>query len=535
MRLYNTLGRHLQDFVPLRTDKMVGLYTCGPTVYAEAHLGNLRSYIFEDVLKRVLLANGFTVKHVMNITDVGHLTNDEDEGEDKIEKARDEMLYVKCLKCHKDTPIYIACARGEPFNTLTLMNCATDCKYCGTEIVYNKIPDSHSDVFYLDNKSTAYKINIWELANHFTDIFKIDLEKLNISPPDEWIKATDYIPAQIALVQELEAKGFTYKTSDGVYFDTSKLPDYGVLEPQRLAGQRAGERVDMGEKKNPTDFAVWKLSAPLNRHPELVEGSTLKKRQMEWDSPWGTGFPGWHLECSAISQTAFAGFNLDDKGVWFDIHCGGIDHIAVHHTNEIAQTQAATGRMLAKYWLHGAFLVLGGEQRMGKSEGNSLTLRTLQDKLINPLAYRYFCLQTHYRSPLTFSWEAVEAAQSGWQSLRMKTSSLPDGAVDEVAYAKFLEAVNDDLNTAKALAVLQDYLSGSANKNTVAKMDEVLGLNLLDYKIAAAPAEVVALANQREVVRQAKDFSKADELRQQIEATGWVVDDTANGFKLRPR
>jgi cysteinyl-tRNA synthetase len=458
MRLYNTLGRQLQDFVPLRTDKMVGLYTCGPTVYAEAHLGNLRSYIFEDVLKRVLLANGFTVKHVMNITDVGHLTSDEDEGEDKIEKA-----------------------------------------------------------------AAAQHLDAWQLAQHFTDIFKQDLSSLNILSPNEWIKATDCIPAQIALVQELETKGFTYKTSDGIYFDTSKLKDYGVLEPQRLAGQRPGERVVMGEKKNPTDFAVWKLSPA---------GS---KRQMEWDSPWGKGFPGWHLECSAISQTAFAGFNPDDKGAIFDIHCGGIDHIAVHHTNEIAQTEAATGRMLAKYWLHGAFLVLGGEQRMGKSEGNALTLRTLQDKLIDPLAYRYFCLQAHYRSPLTFSWEAVEAAQYGLDSLRAKVAALSDGVVNEAAYAKFTEVLNDDLNTAKALAVLQDYLSGVANKYTIAKMDEVLGLNLLDYKIAEAPAEVISLANQRQVARQAKDFAKADELRKQIEAAGWVVDDTTNGFKLRPR
>lgn len=457
MRLYNTLGRKAEEFVPVRSDRAVGLYTCGPTVYAEAHLGNLRTYIFEDVLKRVLKMDSFSVKHVMNITDVGHLVSDEDEGEDKVEKA--------------------AAAKG---------------------------------------------LDAWQLAQQYTDTFKRDLASLNILEPDEWVKATDCIPAQINLVQELGAKGFTYETADGIYFDTSKLPDYGVLEPQRLAGQKAGTRVDMGEKKNPTDFALWKFSP------------SGTKRQMEWDLNGRMGFPGWHLECSAIAQAAFANFNPDSTGPWFDIHCGGIDHIAVHHTNEIAQTEAATGRMLAKYWLHGAFLVLGSDQRMGKSEGNALTLRTLQDKLIDPLAYRYFVLQAHYRSPLTFSWQAVEAAQSGWQSLRTKVSTLADGPVDGAALAKFNEATNDDLNTSRALAVLHEYIaSAGATKQTVAKMDEVLGLQLLDFKQADAPAEIASLADQREAARQAKDFAKADELRQQIEAAGWTVDDTAAGPKLK--
>ena len=450
----------------MRPDKQVGLYTCGPTVYGEAHLGNLRSYLFEDVLKRVLLANGYQVKHVMNITDVGHLVGDGDEGQDKVEQA--------------------AATSG---------------------------------------------MNAWQLASHFTEIFQDDLTSLNILPPQEWIKATDTIPQQIELVQQLEAKGFTYATSDGIYFDTSKLADYGVLEPQRLAGQRAGERVDMGEKKNPTDFALWKLSPATG------------KRQMEWPSPWGIGFPGWHLECSAISQMAFADWNpsaargavASGEGAWIDIHCGGIDHIAVHHTNEIAQTQAATGRLLARYWLHNAFLVLGGEKRMGKSEGNALTVRTLQSKMIDPLAYRYFTLQAHYRSALTFSWQAMEAAQTGWQSLRNKIASLSDGVVDQAAYQTFLDAVNDDLNTAKALAILHEYIGKpDATKTTVAKIDEVLGLKLLEIPaMPEAPAEIIALANQREAARQAKDWAKADELRKQIEAAGWTVDDTPTGPNLK--
>lgn len=459
LRLYNTLGRQLQDFAPLRPDGQVGLYTCGPTVYGEAHLGNLRTYIFEDTLKRALLAGGFQVKHVMNITDVGHLVGDEDEGEDKVERA--------------------AATQG---------------------------------------------MDAWQLADHYAGIFKDDLASLNVLSPDEWVKATDTIPQQIELVQQLEAKGYTYRTSDGIYFDTSKLPDYGVLEPQRLAGQRAGERVDMGEKRNATDFAVWKFS-PAGT-----------KRQMEWEYDGRMGFPGWHLECSAICQGSFADFSSTDQP-WLDIHCGGVDHVAVHHTNEIAQTEAATGRPLARFWLHGAFLVLAGEQRMGKSEGNALTLRTLQGKMVDPLAYRYFVLQAHYRSPLTFSWQAVEAAQSGWQSLRARALALPSGQADDIAFQKFMDAVNDDLGTPKTLAMLHEYVGTTgATRETVAKMDEVLGLQLLEAPASAeAPADVKTLADQREAARQAKDWAKADELRQQIEAAGWTVRDNSAGFELTPR
>lgn len=463
MKLFNTLGRKLEEFTPLHRDK-IGLYTCGPTVYAQAHLGNLRTYVFEDVLKRALLANNYTVKHVMNITDVGHLTGDEDEGEDKVEKAA----------------------------------------------------------------ATAKK-SAHIIADEYTQLFKDDLKKLNILPPDEWVNASsdESIEEQRNLVKQLENKGFTYRTSDGIYFDTSKLKNYGLLDPNRLAGQQSGKRIEMGEKKNPTDFAVWKFS-PTN-----------SKRQMEWEYDGRMGFPGWHLECSAISQQAFKDFNADHKGPLFDIHCGGIDHIAIHHTNEIAQTMAATNRLLAKYWLHGEFL-LDKEKRMGKSEGNTLTLKELINKGIEPLAYRYFILQAHYRSPLTFSWEALEAAQRGLQSLYDTILQLGGirNVIDEY-YNRFLEAISDDLNTAKGLAVMQELLNSQEDDGdkaaTIKKMDEVLGLDLLNYKIPEAPDDVKTLANEREQARQNKDWQKADELRSQINAVGWDVDDTSHGPRLKTK
>lgn len=460
LQLFSTLGRRLEPLSPLRQDGLVGLYTCGPTVYAEAHLGNLRTYIFEDVLKRALLANGYRVRHVMNITDVGHLTGDEDFGEDKVERA-----------------------------------------------------------------AAAERLTAWDLAARYTKIFQDDLASLNVLPPDEWVKATDRIPQQVELVRQLEERGLTYRTSDGIYFDTSKLPSYGRLDPSRLAGQRAGERVDVGEKKNPTDFALWKFSP---------EGS---KRQMEWDSPWGKGFPGWHLECSAICQKAFEGFNPDPAGPWLDIHCGGVDHVSVHHTNEIAQTEGATGRPLAKVWLHGEFLRLAEDKRMGKSEGNALTLRTVAERRVDPLAYRYLVLQAHYRSPLTFTWEALAAAEAGLASLRRQVAQLGVAAGAEPSFPRFLEAVNDDLNTARGLAALHELLgSGEADEVKlagVAAADAVLGLGLAGYREPEAPAEVRALAEQRERARRARDWATADQLRQQIGTAGWEVSDGPDGWRLR--
>ena len=334
LKFYNTLSKKKKVFKPLK-DKKVGLYTCGPTVYLYAHIGNLRTYIFEDILKRVLLYNGYKVKHIMNITDVGHLTSDADTGEDKIE-----------LKAKKE-------------------------------------------------RKTA-----WQIADFYTKAFKRDLKFLNIKEPDFWVKATKTIEGQIKLIKILEKKGFTYKISDGIYFDSSKLKTYGKLRGKQRIKIKPGARIEMVPgKKNPTDFALWKFTPPGI------------KRQMEWDSPWNRGFPGWHTECVVMS--------IKYLGIPFDIHCGGVDHILIHHTNEIAQGEAAFGKILAKYWLHGEFLVLK-EGRMGKSEGNIVILEDLIKKGFNSLAYRYLCLGAHYRSKLTFSWEGLEASQNALDNLRQK-------------------------------------------------------------------------------------------------------------------
>lgn len=333
VKLYNTLTRNKDEFAK-NVDQEVGLYTCGPTVYNFAHLGNLRTYIFEDILKRTLLYNGYQVKHVMNITDVGHLTGDMDMGEDKLE--------LEAAKEHKSA---------------------------------------------------------WEIAEFYAKAFKEDLASLNVIEPSIWCKATDNINEQIELIKILESKGFVYQTSDGLYFDTSKFPAYNKLSHLNLEELKEGARVERNdEKRNPTDFALWKLS-PSN-----------SGRQMEWDSPWGVGFPGWHLECSAMSLKYLKGE--------LDIHCGGVDHINIHHTNEIAQSEAATGEKFFDYWLHGAFLNIAGGKKMAKSEDNFLTLKTaLSDKGIDPLAFRYACLMTHYRKPMEWSGEGITNASNGLRHL----------------------------------------------------------------------------------------------------------------------
>jgi cysteinyl-tRNA synthetase len=454
LKFYNTLTRTKQEFKPLEQAK-VGLYTCGPTVYATPHLGNLRTYIFEDLLKRTLVTNNYQVNHVMNVTDVGHLTSDADEGEDKMEKG--------AAREHK---------------------------------------------------------TVWEVADYYTQIFKQNIKELNILEPDIWCKATDHIPEQIELIKKIEANGFSYKTSDGVYFDTSKLKDYGRLGKLALKGQKAGARVEANpEKLHPTDFALWKFSPA---------GS---KRQMEWPSPWGVGFPGWHIECSAMSMKYL--------GETFDIHCGGIDHVTVHHPNEIAQSQAATGKPLAKYWLHGEFLVVD-EKRMGKSEGNFLTLDWLKQEGISPLAYRYFCLGTHYRKPLNFSLPALESSQKTWQNLRDKIAMITTESShgSETAEKEFTEAINDDLNMPQALAVMWGLIKGheseGVKKHSLLKFDQVLGLGLKDIQPLSIPPAVMEMVNKREQARQAKDWAQADEFRSAIKDHGFTVDDTELGPVVKP-
>lgn len=479
LKLTNTLTRKKEIFTPLK-NKKVGLYTCGPTVYQYAHLGNLRTYIFEDILKRALLINGYKVTHVINITDVGHLVSDADEGEDKIEYQ----------------------ARRE-------------------------------------------KKSAWDIARFYEDIFKKDIADLNIMPPDIWCRATEHIADQIALIKKLEKNGYTYRINDGIYFDTSTFRGYGKLAEKNIKGIKAGARVKQGEKRNPTDFALWKFS------------DSIKKREMEWDSPWGKGFPGWHLECSAMSMKYL--------GATLDIHCGGIDHIQIHHANEIAQSEGATGKPFARYWVHGNFLLAlrspaerdeaGAEEgRMAKSKGNFITLNDIKERGFDPLDFRYFVLGAHYRSPLTFSWKALEAARATRKNLETflqeirtatpdKTLKKANNRVLATYQARFEKAVNDDLALPIALSVLWELVAAArktphppfaAVLNTIFWFDHVLGLNL---KHAASEKEMPSpqieeLAREREKKRTTNDFAAADALRKQIQKLGWQINDTPEGPKI---
>jgi cysteinyl-tRNA synthetase len=460
--LYNTLARQKEEFNPVRAGE-VGLYTCGPTVYNFAHIGNLRTYLFEDVLKRVLAFNGYTVRHVMNITDVGHLTGDRDMGEDKIETG----------------------SRREG--------------------------------------RTA-----WDIAEFYTRAFKQDIAQLNILEPTVWCRATDSIPEQIDLIRLLEEKGFTYRTADGIYFDTARFPGYARLSSQNLDALQEGARVEKNpEKRNATDFALWKFSPSGAR------------RQMEWDSPWGVGFPGWHIECSAMSMK-FLGEQLD-------IHCGGIDHIDIHHTNEIAQSEAATGRKFFNFWMHGAFLNIQGGKKMAKSEENFLTLENaLIQRGLPPLAYRFAAFLTHYRKPMEYSDESIQAARNGLEHLYnqvrevAKGSEAAAGAADPAFREKFLEAVNDDLNMPRAMAVVQEMLKSDhpagAKHATVLEFDRVLGLGLdrVDQQ-EELPAEIQKLVDARRQARASKNWAESDRLRDEIQARGYTVKDTRDGMKVMPR
>ncbi len=455
--LYNTLTRKKEPFQPFRPGK-AGLYTCGPTVYNYAHIGNLRTYLFEDVLKRVLLFNGYKVKHVMNITDVGHLTGDRDMGEDKLEKG----------------------ARRE-------------------------------------GKSA------WDIAAFYTEAFKADLKQLNILAPTLWCKATDTIDDQIALIRTLESKEFTYRTGDGIYFDTSRFDDYTKLSHQNLDALQEGARVEKNpEKRNATDFALWKFTPPD------------VQRQMEWESPWGVGFPGWHIECSAMSMKYL--------GDMLDIHCGGTDHIDVHHTNEIAQSEAATGKPFFKYWMHGAFLIIAGGKKMAKSEDNFLTLdASFTLKGIDPLTFRFASFLSHYRKPMEYSEESIQAALNGLQHLRNQVRTLKDSAgsatIDPGYSDKFKAALNNDLNMPQALAVVQDLLKADLDTGvklaTVLDYDRVLGLDLdkID-KDQSLPAEVRNLVDDRQQARKEKNWALSDDLRDKIQALGYTVQDGPKGMKV---
>jgi cysteinyl-tRNA synthetase len=453
LHLYDTYERQARPFTPLNAPH-VGLYGCGPTVYNYQHIGNLRTYIFEDLLRRTLEYSGYAVRHVVNITDVGHLTSDGDTGQDKMEAS--------------------AQRQGK----------------------------------------TA-----WELAALYTEVFKEDLRLLNVLEPHVWCRATDHIDEQIDAVRTIEQKGYAYSTADGVYFDTDKLDEYGYLARLDIEGLQAGARVELGDKRKITDFALWKFS-PVD-----------EQRQMEWESPWGIGFPGWHIECSAMSAKYL--------GEYFDIHCGGEDHIPVHHTNEIAQAQACYGTRLANFWVHGAFLQLGGE-KMSKSSGDFLRLQTLIDRGYDPLAYRFFCLGARYRAKLTFAWESLDAAATAFARLRNTAHAWGDPTDEDGAFiARFRQHVEDDLNMPRVLALVWELvgsdLADGVKKATLLHFDQIMGLELAAWQPDAeqpVPAELLALATERAQARAAKEWERADQLRDQIAAAGYELVDTPEGTKL---
>jgi len=446
--LYNTLTRKKEEFKPLRKD-YAGFYTCGPTVYNFAHIGNLRTYIFEDILKRVLIYNNYQVKHVMNITDVDDKT------------IRDSQLAGKTLK---------------------------------------------------------------EFTKYYSEVFLSDIKALNILLPDVMPKATEHIEEIIILIKKLLAKKFAYKVDDGsVYFDISKFKDYGKLarlEKQNLKQDASGRlNSDEYQKDQANDFVLWKAW-------------TQKDSDVYWDSELGKGRPGWHIECSAMS--------IKHLGESFDIHAGAEDLIFPHHSNEIAQTEAATGKKFVNYWIHAAFLSLDRE-KMAKSEGNIIALKDIIEKGFNPLAYRYLCLTAHYRAILNFSWTSLQSAQNALDNLYQIISEYPgSGLVIKNYDNNFLNLINDDLDMPKALALVWQMIkdkniSDADKKAALLKWDQVFGLSLDKVRKEKIPAEIAKLAQEREKARQQKDFTQADQLRQQIDVKGWLVEDTEHGPKIRKK
>jgi cysteinyl-tRNA synthetase len=475
LKLYNTLTRRKEEFRPVEKGK-VGIYTCGPTVYWFAHVGNFRAYIFADILRRVLAYDGFEVKHIINVTDVGHLTSDADEGEDKMEESAKK-----------------------------------------------------------EGKSAS------EVSHFYFDAFREDFLKLKLIEPFKWTWATEHIEEQVEMIKVLEEKGFVYVTSDGVYFDTSKFEDYGKLSRKKIEDLKEGKRVGMGEKRKKTDFALWKFS------------KSEDKRQQEWESPWGTGFPGWHIECSAMAEKYL--------GKTFDIHTGGEDHIPVHHENEIAQSTCAFGVKPVNYWMHGAFLNIKGG-KMSKSLGNIETVSQLEERGIDALAYRYFCLTASYRKPLTWSEDAIQGALNSYKKLKNICLSFLDNSeiapkgvpparvasdksdkvgeeylkVNEKYLARFQERIDDDLDMPGALAVLWELVrdeDASGKLKSVEKMDEIFGLGLFEKGEVAVPKDIVALAEERALAREDEYWDKADDLREEILKKGFIIKDKKDGFSLR--
>ncbi len=476
LQLFNTMGRELQEFRP-REAGTVGFYGCGPTVYNYAHIGNLRAFVFQDVLERSLTYLGYRVNHVMNVTDIGHLAGDVDSGEDKMVATAKE--------------------RGQ---------------------------------------------SVLEIAKFYTDAFFADIDRLNIRRPTTVCRATEHVPEMIALIKRIEANGHTYMAGGNLYFDVSTFPAYGDLARLNLDDLKAGARIDVDEnKKTPFDFVLW------------FTKSKFENQALTWDSPWGRGYPGWHIECSAMSMKYL--------GEQFDIHTGGIDHIPIHHTNEKAQSEGATGKEWVRYWLHNEFLVMD-KGKMSKSTGNFLTLQSLIDQGYDALDYRYFLLGGHYRSQLTFSWESMDSAKNSRKNLVQRVAGLlsasaldPAGITgaalnrDSPARAyldRFTEALEQDLSTPRALSELQGLVRDQAVPVTdalaaIAKMDTVFGLDLVPSAAAsleerrAAEAEIASdpriesLIAERAEAKKAKNFARADEIRNQLKAEGILLEDSPSG------
>lgn len=459
MKLYNTLTRSIDEFEPL-DGKTVKMYACGPTVYDYAHIGHMRKYIGDDMLRRTVEANGWEVNHVMNVTDVGHLSSDADSGEDKMEKG---------AKKHGKT--------------------------------------------------------VLEVARFFEEDFLKSIQKVNIETPTTIARATEHIEDQIALIEELVAKGFTYQTKQAIYFDVSKFPEYTKLSGQKLEDKKAGARGDVvidSDKNNPADFALWFFTV-----------GRFENHVLRWGSPWGEGFPGWHIECSAMAMRYL--------GPTIDVHTGGVDHISVHHTNEIAQSECATGVEFVRFWIHHDFLRVD-EEKMSKSLGNIYTLTDLINKGFHPLAFRYLTFQTHYRAEMNFTWESMEASQVALDKIYElasefdQVSEFPD--IDYIG--SFMDALNQDLNVPKALSVFWEVLkSAKINPDvkaaTIQEMDKILALDILENskKITQIPSNILRLAEERDILRRSKRYIQSDHLRNKIENMGYIVKDIEDKNKKK--
>ncbi|MBI5122234.1 cysteine--tRNA ligase [Candidatus Roizmanbacteria bacterium] len=465
MKLYNTLSRKIEEFIPLNPPN-VTFYACGPTVYDFTHIGHMRTYTNNDVLKRALTYLGYKVNHVMNITDVGHLSGDDDSGEDKIEKGAKK---------------------------------------------FNK--------------------TVWEVAEFYTQFFLKTLTALNILSPDILCKATEHIKDMLQLINRLKQKGFAYETSEAVYFDVIKFKNYGKLSGQKLEDKVQAVRDDVNvdpQKKHPADFALW-----------FKRVGRFANHTMHWSSPWGEGFPGWHIECSAMSMKYF--------GETIDIHSGGIDHIPVHHENEIAQSEGATGKPFVKYWFHNNFLTVDG-QKMSKSLGNFYTIEDLEKNKIDPISLRLLFLQSHYRQSLNFTWQSARASEEAFSRLKKIVLELKSSnpltrkpvnfSTKTTSYREqFVKAISNDLQTPQAVAIMWDMLKSDINNNEkyslLMDFDKVFGLNLGKTIEEEVPVNIIKLAETRLEARRSKDFNMSDKLRVKIENAGYKVEDLGDSYKIK--